>query len=98
MGTPVVLVSGLTVPWTEFTGGVARVHNGQVCNSCWNDVRFEFDKGDWDWCPQHKGTERQFECSKQIRPEVVIAAIEAVQRLRLPEILDFQESTVDLRL
>jgi hypothetical protein len=36
---------------------------------------FKFDKGDWFWCPEHKGTERQFECHKSITPEMVIDKI-----------------------
>jgi hypothetical protein len=36
---------------------------------------FKFDKGDWNWCPEHKGTPRQFECHKSITPEMVINQI-----------------------
>jgi len=38
--------------------------------------QFKFDKGDWDWCPEYKGTERQFECHKSITSEMVIKQIQ----------------------
>jgi hypothetical protein len=37
---------------------------------------FKFDKGDWNWCPEHKGTERQHECHKLITSEMVINQIQ----------------------
>jgi hypothetical protein len=33
------------------------------------------DAGDWNWCPNHKGTPRQFECTKMIGSYQVIKAI-----------------------
>jgi hypothetical protein len=36
---------------------------------------YKFDKGDWNWCPVHKGTDRQFECHKSITSEMVIKQI-----------------------
>ena len=33
------------------------------------------DAGDWEWCPDHKNTPRQFECTKSIKPEQVIESI-----------------------
>jgi autotransporter strand-loop-strand O-heptosyltransferase len=73
VNTPVVMISGFSSPESEFTTGVERVFNPSVCNSCYNQVRL--DAGDWDWCPFHKGTERQFECSKSITPNMVIKAL-----------------------
>ena len=71
--TPVVMISGFSTPDSEFTTGVERVFNSSVCNGCYNKVRL--DASDWDWCPFHKGTERQFECSKTITPQMVISAL-----------------------
>ena len=34
------------------------------------------------WCPEHKGTDRQFECTKSITSEIAIKSIE--------NFLDFQ--------
>ena len=70
---PVVLISGFSEPYTEFSSNCERLINRSSCNSCWN--RHYFNKGDWNWCPDHKDTPRQFECTKSITPEVVISAI-----------------------
>ena len=47
-------------------------------NSCWNDPRVLFDHKDFLWCPRHTGTPRQFECTRLITPEQVIATIRHV--------------------
>ena len=70
---PVVLISGFSAEWTEFTTNVQRIINKDVCNSCFNN--FKLDAGDWNWCPIHKDTSRQFECTKKILPESVIEGI-----------------------
>jgi autotransporter strand-loop-strand O-heptosyltransferase len=71
---PVVLISGFTDIYLEPFDGIKRIINTNVCNSCWHD--HEFDPGDWNWCPIHKGTEQQFECSKEITSENVISILE----------------------
>jgi autotransporter strand-loop-strand O-heptosyltransferase len=76
---PVVLISGFTDIYTEPFIGVNRVINKNVCNSCWN--RHDFDAGDWNWCPDQKGTDRQFECSKEISSESVITEIKKLLKL-----------------
>ena len=63
---PVIMISGFSDPKSEFYTPY-RVHNKNVCNSCWNDSSVEFDKGDWLWCPRNKN----FECSKEITFEMV---------------------------
>ena len=68
VGKDVVLISGFSNEETEFYTPY-RVINKNVCNSCWN--REKFDASNWDWCPDHEGTEREFECSKQITFEMV---------------------------
>jgi autotransporter strand-loop-strand O-heptosyltransferase len=70
VGTPVVLISGFTHPSNEFTTPY-RVINYHACNSCWNDVRLRFDHRDFLWCPRHKDTPRQFECTRLITSEQV---------------------------
>ena len=67
---PVVLISGFSEKWTETSLDTYRVINESVCHGCFNSERL--DAGDWNWCPLHKGTERQFECSKQISSQMVI--------------------------
>lgn len=73
LNRPAVMISGFTKPWNEFS--CIRIHNDKVCNGCMNSERYEFDKGDWDWCPVHKGSDRQFECSKTITPEQVMLTL-----------------------
>ncbi len=79
-GTPVVMISGFTHPTNEFETPY-RVINWHACNSCWNDPKLMFDHKDFLWCPRHAGTARQFECSRLITPEQVIATIKRVPAL-----------------
>lgn len=70
---PVILISGFSDVYSEFSTDVTRIINKSVCNSCWNTELF--DPGDWNWCPKHKNTPRQFECSKSITGKQVIEEI-----------------------
>lgn len=70
---PVIMISGFSDPIAEFSNPY-RVHNKNVCNSCWNDSSVEFDKGNWMWCPRNK----DFECSKQITFDMVKEKIDQV--------------------
>ena len=76
MGKHVVMISNFTEPDHEFTSNCTRIVNLSVCNGCWNNPIFKFDKGDWNWCPVHKGTDRQFECHKTITSKMVIDQIQ----------------------
>ena len=76
IGKHVVMISNFTEYNHEFTSNCTRIVNNSVCNGCWNKPQFKFDKGDWDWCPEYKGTERQFECHKSITSEMVIKQIQ----------------------
>jgi autotransporter strand-loop-strand O-heptosyltransferase len=73
-GCPVVLISGFTHAENEFATPY-RVINFHACNSCWNDPAERFDHKDYLWCPRHAGTPRQFECTRLITSEQVIATI-----------------------
>ncbi len=76
-GARVIMISGFSHPTTEFeTQG--RVINYHACNSCWNDPALRFDHKDFLWCPRHKGTSRQFECTRLITAEQVKRAISAM--------------------
>lgn len=78
---PVVMISGFTNPTNEFHTPY-RVINFHTCNSCWNDMRVDFDHFDFLWCPRHKGTDRQFECSRLITSEQVIKVIKTIPTFR----------------
>ena len=72
----VIMISNFTQEDHEFK--CHRVTNKVVCHGCWNDPQYKFDKGDWDWCPVHKGTDRQFECQNSITPRMVIDVIKKI--------------------
>lgn len=76
-GTPVVMISGFTHPNNEFYTP-HRVFNYHTCNSCWNDPRVMFDHYDFFWCPRHKGTDRQYECTRLITINHVKELIQSV--------------------
>jgi autotransporter strand-loop-strand O-heptosyltransferase len=71
----VVMISGFTHPTLEFTKNCIRIFNDTVCNGCFTNASYEFDRGDWSWCPVHKGTDRQFECTRSITPIEVFTKI-----------------------
>jgi autotransporter strand-loop-strand O-heptosyltransferase len=75
IGKHVVMISNFTESNHEFTSNCTRITNPNVCNGCWNSPIHRFDKGDWNWCPVHKGTPRQFECHTSITSEMVINQI-----------------------
>ena len=81
VGTPVVMISGFTHPLNEFTTPY-RVVNYHACNSCWNDVRHRFDHADFLWCPRHKDTPRQFECTRLITADYVKSILRQIPGFR----------------
>ena len=83
---PVIMISGYSARWGEFQNKIKRVINEDVCHGCFNDPDAPFDRGDWNWCPRHKGTPRQFECSKKITPEMVKTAINELIEEKYDEI------------
>ncbi len=78
-GIPTIIISGFTDIDLEPINGINRVINKDVCNGCWSN--YEFNPGDWNWCPIQKGTERQFECSKMITSEQVINEIKLIMNI-----------------
>jgi autotransporter strand-loop-strand O-heptosyltransferase len=87
---PIFLISGFSTPISEFEGpNIFRIFNDKVCNGCYN--RYRLDAGDWNWCPDHKGTPRQFECTKQISGKMVIDEIKRYLTTKDIETVDFIE-------
>lgn len=74
VNTPTVLVSGFSYDWAEMQDCIRIGSPEGKCSGCFN--RYKLDAGDWNWCPDHKGTDRQFECTKSITPESVIKELE----------------------
>jgi autotransporter strand-loop-strand O-heptosyltransferase len=77
LGKKVVMISGLTSEDHEFSEDTYRLTNKSVCNGCLNKKGVSFDAGDWMWCPFHKNTDRQFECTTTITPEDVMSVIDS---------------------
>jgi len=75
LGMKSVMISGFTAPWFEFQEDNYRVHNSNVCNSCFTDPKHKFNRGDWQWCPVNKNTRDHFICSKSINRDMVIEKI-----------------------
>ena len=73
--TPTCIISGFSFDYTEPIGdGIIRISApNDKCSGCFNTHRL--DAGDWNWCPVHKGTDRQFECTKSITSSMVINKI-----------------------
>ena len=96
VGKKVVMISGFSNPICEFQSNNINVHNYNVCNGCFN--KHTFDRGDWNWCPEHKNTERQFECSTSITPEMVATRIINSKLIEDVKPFDFEiyDSTITL--
>jgi len=73
LNVPTVLISGFSYDWAEMQDCVRITAPKGKCEGCFNRIRL--DAGDWNWCPDHKGTDRQFECTKSITSEMVIAEL-----------------------
>ena len=75
LGKHTVMISGFTAKDHEFQTNITRIQNEHACNSCWANINFIFDPGDWDWCPIWKGTDKQHICSKSISPLTVFNSL-----------------------
>lgn len=72
LGKQVVMINNFAEEDHEFE--CIRVTNKSVCNGCWNNPNFKFDKS-WDWCPIWKNTPRHFECQRSISADDVILVL-----------------------
>jgi len=81
IGTPTILISGFSEPYTEFLD-CERIFNydTNVCTGCFN--KHWLNPGNWEWCPEHENTPRQFECTKTIKPEQVIKSINKLLKIQ----------------
>ena len=66
MGKQGIMISNFTRADHEFQSNCIRITNTNVCHGCWNNPMFKFNKGDWNWCPEHENSPRHFECHKAI--------------------------------
>ena len=77
MSRPVIVIGGFTLPHHIFYTPY-HVMTQYACGGCFNDVRFSLydELYKLDCCPRHKGTDREFECSKLITGKQVIRTIQ----------------------
>jgi autotransporter strand-loop-strand O-heptosyltransferase len=73
LGIPTVVISGFTDAMNEMTDCIRITAPEGKCSGCWH--RHKFNPSDWNWCPDHEGTTRQFECTKDISADTVINAL-----------------------
>ena len=71
-----VMISNFTKADHEFTSNCIRITNTDVCHGCWNNPMFKFNKGDWNWCPEHENSPRHFECHKAISLNDVLSKLQ----------------------
>ncbi len=74
LDVPTVLISGFSYDWAEMEDCIRIGAAEGKCEGCFNRLRL--DPSDWNWCPDHKGTNRQFECTKFITGKMVIKELE----------------------
>lgn len=74
LDVPTVVISGFSYKWAEMEDCIRIGAPEGKCEGCFNRIRL--DAGDWNWCPDHKGTDRQFECTKTITADIVIKELE----------------------
>ena len=74
--TPTVLISGFSETYTEPSSCYRLGAPEGKCKGCFNSHKL--DAGDWNWCPIHKGTNKQFECSKTITSKSVIEKLKYI--------------------
>ncbi len=77
VNVPTILISGFSEPFCEMKDNVTRIYTKEnYCRGCFTNHKF--DVLDWNWCPVHKNTDKQFECSKSITSDEVIEKIKEI--------------------
>ena len=72
LGKHTLMINNFVPYGYDVPNNITKVENHSVCNNCWVHENFVFDAGNWDWCPEHEGTDKQHICQKSLTPEVVI--------------------------
>lgn len=73
---PVILISGFSEKYTEMPDCIRIEAQDGKCSGCFN--RFKLNPSNWNWCPEHENTDRQFECTKTIDSFNVIKKIQEI--------------------
>lgn len=70
LGIPYVMITGVSEEWNDPVNPY-RI-SLEICKpGCFNDPAIPIDRG-WDWCPR----KRDFACTREITPEMVIGKID----------------------
>lgn len=81
---PVIMIGANTFPYFEFKEGNHRISavdtNKDICVGCYNNNSRSIPLED-GWCPNHRNTVRQHECTKTISPLVVIKEINKLLKI-----------------
>ena len=76
LNTPTLIITGHSESTLEPIS-IPKVYTPEgYCSGCHSTQKL--DAGDWEWCPFHKGTSRQFECTKSITPDLVAQEISRI--------------------
>ena len=82
MGKHTLMINNFIPYGYEMTHNLTKIEDHSVCNGCWVDKRFMFDKGNWDWCPKHQDTLSQHICHKSIKPDKVLKKIQYLLKFK----------------
>ena len=82
MGKHTLMINNFIPYGYEMTHNLTKIEDHSVCNGCWVDKRFMFDKGNWDWCPKHQDTLSQHICHKSIKPYKVLKKIQYLLKFK----------------
>ena len=75
LGVPTAIISGFSEPFAEVEDCIRISAPEGKCSGCFN--RYRLNPADWNWCEDHKDTDRQFECTKSITGQMVIDKLNA---------------------
>lgn len=76
LGKKVIVIGGYTLPFHIFSTPY-RIMVPYSCNGCFHDLNVPILETvfDYDSCPRHKGTDREYECGRLITAKQVIMQI-----------------------
>lgn len=81
MRKKVYMIANFTNEEHEFKTNCVKLTKKSVCNSCWNDPKFKFDKGNWLYCPENEDTPLAFECHKTISAREVFESLDLAEQV-----------------
>ena len=75
LGVPVIMIPGLHPPEIiPIAEKYVHQTDPDLCTDC--GMEYPFVRGDWGHCPKHQKTEREFECTATITPDMVVEKID----------------------